>query len=49
MYPKNFDLMGFRKKTRGGGLTSEVHIYFDRGVAFIMSIPNADLIAVSLA
>ena len=42
--------MGYLKKTRGGGLTSMVQNYFDKGVqTSIMSSPNADMIAVSLA
>ena len=41
--------MGLEKE-RGGGLTSVVYFCFDkRGVDCIMSYPNADLIAVSLA
>ena len=41
--------MGYLKKTRGGGLTSLVQNYFDKGVQIsIMSSPNADMIAVSL-
>ena len=42
-------IIGF-PKARGGGLTSEVQIYFDtRGVDCFILIQNADLIAVSLA
>ena len=48
MYHKKI-LMGLEKE-RGGGLTSVVYFCFDkRGVDCIMSYPNADLIAVSLA
>ena len=47
---KDLIFMGFFLKTRGGGLTSVVQNYFDKGVqTSIMSSPNADMIAVSLA
>ena len=49
MYPKLFLINGFLKKL-GGGLTSVVQNYFDKVVwTGIMSSPNADMIAVSLA
>ena len=47
---KDLNFMGFFEKRWGGGLTSVVQIYFDKGVQTgIMLSPNADLIAVSLA
>ena len=49
MYPKIFLINGFLKKL-GEGLTSVVQNYFDKVVwTGIMSSPNADMIAVSLA
>ena len=45
-----FYIDGLFEKEKGGGLTSVVHIYFDRGVQTVfMSSSNADLSAVSLA
>ena len=50
MYPKIFFYEWVLKKKMGGGLTSVVQNYFDKGVQTrIMSSPNADMIAVSLA
>ena len=47
---KDLIFMGFFEKTRGGGLTFVVQIYFDKGCRLVfMSSPNADMIAVSLA
>ena len=44
MYPKKI-FVWFQKKNMGGGLTSVVQNYFDKGVqTSIMSCPDADLI-----